>query len=302
MIPIIIAVVALTEVASVASAALLLSKVNENIMKLVADKGFLLDTNKAISIDKELHKGDKERSTTQNIFDGICALIPGYTSYHLWKDTKKEAHKIISNAAFNDALTEMTPIEKEEYNSIKGTSERILYCYRLLHTEPEDVANALKKMEEEKGEKVGIGYSPIICGHGLVSIYPDKISPNYYTLEEIKKMNEPTTFSYIVGKLDGKNTAIIGIPEIVGEINEVQLRKENYSVKHKFVPMNEEQAKDLAFTVYPFTSYKINEINDVITKIHENRKRAMIEEDLRTIEIERASKTKEEELKRRLDK
>ena len=109
--------------------------------------------------------------------------------------------------------------------------------------------------------------------YGLVSLCYEKLMPLDYTLDEVKRLNEATTYSYRIGKMDGKNIAIIGIPNPNGTIKRIRSKEDNYNTIHMYENMTEEEAKNKTFTVYPFTIYEEtqSEVEKVVQEIKQSR-------------------------------
>lgn len=59
----------------------------------------------------------------------------------------------------------------------------------------------------------------------LTSLCYEKPMPLDYTLDEVKRLNEATTYSYRISKMDGRNIAIIGIPNPNGTIKKFAAKK-----------------------------------------------------------------------------
>ena len=109
--------------------------------------------------------------------------------------------------------------------------------------------------------------------YGLVSLCYEKLMPLDYTLDEVKRLNEATTYSYRIGKMDGRNIAIIGIPNPNGTIKKIRSKEDNYNTIHMYENMTEEEAKNKTFTVYPFTIYEEtqSEVEKVVQEIKKSR-------------------------------
>lgn len=107
----------------------------------------------------------------------------------------------------------------------------------------------------------------------LTSLCYEKLMPLNYTLDEVKRLNEATTYSYRIGISNGKNIAIIGIPNPNGVIKRIRSKEDNYNTIHMYENITEQEAKKLTFTVYPFTMYKEtqSEVEKVIQKIKQDR-------------------------------
>ena len=97
--------------------------------------------------------------------------------------------------------------------------------------------------------------------------------PLDYTLDEVKRLNEATTYSYRIGKIDGKNVAVIGIPNPDSPVSKIQFKAEDYKITHTYEKMTEEEAQDKTFIVYPFTTHEDTQadVNKIIKEIKQSR-------------------------------
>ena len=107
----------------------------------------------------------------------------------------------------------------------------------------------------------------------LTSLCYEKLMSLDYTLDEVKRLNEATTYSYRIGVSNGKNIAIIGIPNPNGTIQRIRSKEDNYNTIHMYENMTEEEAKNKTFTVYPFTIYEEtqSEVEKVVQEIKQSR-------------------------------
>lgn len=107
----------------------------------------------------------------------------------------------------------------------------------------------------------------------LTSLCYEKLMSLDYTLDEVKRLNEATTYSYRISKMDGRNIAIIGIPNPNGTIKKIRSKEDNYNMIHMYENITEEEAKNKTFTVYPFTIYEEtqSEVEKVVQEIKKSR-------------------------------
>ena len=153
----------------------------------------------------------------------------------------------------------MTEEEKEQYAKMEGKLQKLTFT-------------AFTASKESEEEFFGfIGKRPIVVDHGLTTLYYGPLMPLNYTLDEVKRLNEATNYSYRIGKIDGKNVAIIGIPNPDSPVSRIQLKSEDYKITHTYEKMTEEEAQDKTFTVYPFMSETNEKVQEVVEEIKQSR-------------------------------
>lgn len=147
-----------------------------------------------------------------------------------------------------ESLILMTDKDKREYAELKGNIEKVMFT-------------VLSEKEHFNG---------LHCG---VALLDEELMPLAYTLDEVKKLNEITTYSYRIGTIDGKNVAIIGILNLYCPIDGVEFTSERFKIKHTFTEMTEEEAKDKTFTVYFLARDrdKNEELQKAVTEIKNSR-------------------------------
>ena len=166
---------------------------------------------------------------------------------------------VMNDPQIQEALIPMTQEEKDFYSRLEGRFQKVM-CATF----------SIAKKEEE--EFMGfVGKHPIIVDHGLMSIYNEKLLPLAYTLDEVKRLNEATTYSYRIGKVDGRNVAIIGIPNSNKAVCRLEFVKEDGGVKHTYESISEEEAQNSTFIVYPFSSDDEEKVQKVIEEIRASR-------------------------------
>ena len=192
-------------------------------------------------------------------------------------EEKKAKEKTSKTNVMKLALTTMlllTPGVNLIYTSIKGTKLK-----KGIMKDPE-IKKCLIPMPEPEKEKYAHLTSKFLklkwatfTDYKLTSLCYEKLMPLNYTLDEVKRLNEATTYSYRIGISNGKNIAIIGIPNPNGVIKRIRSKEDNYNTIHMYENITEQEAKKLTFTVYPFTMYKEtqSEVEKVIQKIKQDR-------------------------------
>ena len=192
-------------------------------------------------------------------------------------EEKKAKEKTSKMNVMKLALTTMlllTPGVNLIYTSIKGTKLK-----KGIMKDPE-IKKCLIPMPEPEKEKYAHLTSKFLklkwatfTDYKLTSLCYEKLMPLNYTLDEVKRLNEATTYSYKIGISNGKNIAIIGIPNPNGVIKRIRSKEDNYNTIHMYENITEQEAKKLTFTVYPFTMYKEtqSEVEKVIQKIKQDR-------------------------------
>ena len=203
---------------------------------------------------KEKDKGFKRAlGVVLLLIPGVNLLKSGITSYKIKKT-------IMNDPQIKESLVPMTDKEKEQYAKMEGKMQKLTFT-------------AFTYTKESEEEEFGgfIGKTPIVVDYGLTSLYSKELMPLSYTLDEVKKLNEATTYSYRIGKMDGKNVAIIGIPNPNSPVSRIQFGSEDNRITHTYDKMTEEEAQDKTFVVYPFTSYNEEEIQKVVEEIRKSR-------------------------------
>ena len=192
-------------------------------------------------------------------------------------DEKKAKEKTQKPNSTKMALTTMlllAPGINLIYTSIKGVKLK-----KGIMKDPE-IKKCLIPMPEPEKEKYAHLTSKFLklkwatfTDYKLTSLCYEKLMPLNYTIDEVKRLNEATTYSYRIGISNGKNIAIIGIPNPNGVIKRIRSKEDNYNTIHMYENITEQEAKDLTFTVYPFTMYKEtqSEVEKVIQKIKQDR-------------------------------
>ena len=220
-----------------------------NSMLEIAKKGYYLNNN------------NKEKANRFEIALGLALfLIPGVNLLNAVIKSHKMKTIILNDPTIKEFLIPMTDKEKEQYSKMKGKIEKLKFT------------SVISGKENDDEEFFGfIGNQAIVVDHGLTSIYNEKLLPLDYTLDEVKELNEATTYSYRIGTIGGKNIAIIGIPNPDSPVKRIQFKSEDYKMTHTYNIMTEEEAQDKKFIVYPYTTHNEEEVQKIIEKIKQDR-------------------------------
>ena len=218
-----------------------------NSMLEIAKKGYKYKKNE---LDEYLNNNNKEKANRFEIALGLALfLIPGVNLLNAVIKSHKMKTIILNDPTIKEFLIPMTDKEKEQYSKMKGKIEKLKFT------------SVISGKENDDEEFFGfIGNQAIVVDHGLTSIYYEKLLPLDYTLDEVKELNEATTYSYRIGTIGGKNIAIIGIPNPDSPVKRIQFKSEDYKMTHTYNIMTEEEAQDKKFIVYPYTTHNEEEV------------------------------------------
>ena len=202
-----------------------------NSMLEIAKKGYKYKKNE---LDEYLNNNNKEKANRFEIALGLALfLIPGVNLLNAVIKSHKMKTIILNDPTIKEFLIPMTDKEKEQYSKMKGKIEKLKFT------------SVISGKENDDEEFFGfIGNQAIVVDHGLTSIYYEKLLPLDYTLDEVKELNEATTYSYRIGTIGGKNIAIIGIPNPDSPVKRIQFKSEDYKMTHTYNIMTEEEAQD----------------------------------------------------------
>lgn len=228
----------------------------------ISKNGYKIDKSVLDEYQKKQAEKKQKTSGIKKVLGALLILIPGVNLLNAGIKGAKLKKSIMNDPQIKDAIVPMTDKEKEQYEKMEGKMQKLTFT----------AFTTAKENEEE--EFFGfIGKKPIVVDHGLTSLYYEKLMPLDYTLDEVKRLNEATTFSYRIGKIDGKNIAVIGIPNSNSPVSRIQFKSEDYKITHTYEKMTEEEAKDKTFTVYPFTTHEDTKENleKVIEEIKQSR-------------------------------
>ena len=207
-----------------------------NSMLEIAKKGYKYKKNE---LDEYLNNNNKEKANGFEITLGLVLfLIPGVNLLNAVIESHKMKTIILNDPTIKKFLIPMTDKEKEQYSKMKGKIEKLKFT-----------AVISGKINDDEEFFGFIGNQAIVVDHGLTSIYNEKLLPLDYTLDEVKKLNEATTYSYRIGTIGGKNIAIIGIPNPDSPVKRIQFKSENYKMTHTYNIMTEKEEQDKKFIV-----------------------------------------------------
>lgn len=249
----------IAELATVAGTLVITTNAGIDAVLEIPKNGYKIDKDiyekwrrKQAETKKEITPFQKWKSIFLFVFPGVNLVNATIKGIRL-------KHSIMKDPQIQEALIPMTTEEKELYSKMKGRLQKTM-CATFSIT------------KEEEEEFMGfVGKHPIIVDHGLMSIYYERLLPLAYTLDEVKRLNEATTYSYRIGKVDGRNVAIIGIPNSNKSVCRVEFKKEDRGITHVYQPMSEQEAENKTFVVYPFSNDHEEEVETVIKEIKEAR-------------------------------
>lgn len=228
----------------------------------ISKNGYKIDKSVLDEYQKRQAEEKKEKTNGIKRALGVALLfVPGVNLLRANITNVKMKKSVMNDPQIKEALIPMTDKEKEQYAKMEGKMQKLMFT-------------AFTTAKENEEEFFGfVGKRPIVVDHGLTSLYYEELMPLAYTLDEVKKLNEATTYSYRIGKIDGKNVAIIGIPNPNSPVSRIQFKAENYKITHTYEKMTEEEAQDKTFTVYPFTTHDDTQadVEKVIQEIKQSR-------------------------------
>ena len=197
---------------------------------------------KALKEKYEKEEKNKPRSIPKDILNGLLVFTPGVNL--LWAGIKNitDRKKMINYLKKENVLIPLTDDEKKQYARIKDVKSKLAFT----------VFASEKKHDEQEFFMV-LGDKVLISDSGLMTMYNNRLEPLDYTLDEVKKLNEVTNYSYRIGKIDNDYTAIIGIPNPDFSVKRISFKSEDYRINHDYVAISEEEAQDKKFTVYSDT-------------------------------------------------
>ncbi len=214
--------------------------------------------------EKYIEKVSKEFNKNK-YFKILLLLLPGINIINAFINKNKYKKDMVNDRLIRESKVPMTDKEIEQFNNIKYKYNQLLYTLFLF-----------TNTNEEK-ELIFDGIQPIIIDNCLLKL-EEKLLPLAYTLEEVMYLNNLTNNSYRLGKVDGVNTAIIGIPNSQYKVLRVNYDFENELETHDFNEISLEEAKDKTFIVYLFNPNPVikekvdNGIIDIQNKRDSKRK------------------------------
>jgi hypothetical protein len=211
-------------------------------------------------MNEKKEKGDEVLTNNfKDYVSTILSLIPFVNLIYMFIICYKEYKEILDDPDIKRTIIPMTEEEKKGYEYLGGIFEKIEYIDNL-NERPKPMFSWFT----EKGVAV-IGYETT----NDLYIYDDELKPLGYSLEEVKKINSVTNNSYIIGRIEGKNVAIVGVPHHEFVINRIFFTREEYRIPYIFESINEEDTKN--YTIYPFPSTNMDDIKPIISEIEQLR-------------------------------
>lgn len=251
------------ELATVIGSVAITLNASLNSVLEISKNGYKIDKNVLDKYSKKRIEEEKQKTNGgKKLLGTILLFVPGVNIIIASINCAKLKKNFMDDPQIKEAIVPMTDKEKEQYERM-DTKMQKLTC---------TVFNSMKENDEE--EFFGfIGKRPIVVEHGVTSLYYEELMPLDYTLDEVKRLNEATTYSYRIGKIDGKNVAVIGIPNPDSPVSRIQFKAEDYKITHTYEKMTEEEAQDKTFTVYPFTTHNDTQadVEKAIQEIKQSR-------------------------------
>lgn len=226
----------------------------------ISKNGYKIEKSVLDEFQKKQAEEKKQKSNLANkILGTVLLLVPGINLINASVKGAKVKKSVMNDPQIKEAIVPMTEEEKEQYAKMEGKLQKLTFT-------------AFTASKENEEEFFGfIGKRPIVVDHGLTSLYYEPLMSLDYTLDEVKRLNEATTYSYRIGKIGDKNVAIIGIPNPDSPVSRIQLKSEDYKITHTYEKMTEEEAQDKTFTVYPFMSETDEKVQEVVEEIKQSR-------------------------------
>lgn len=227
----------------------------------ISKNGYKIDKSVLDEYKKKQSEEKHGKNGIKKILEILLILVPGVNLVNAGIKAEKMKKTVMTDPKIKDAIVPMSDNEKEQYKKMSTKMQKLIFT-----------SFTVEKEEEE--EFFGfIGKRPIVVDHGLTSLYYEELLPLNYTLDEVKRLNETTNFSYRIGKIDDKNVAIIGIPNPNSPVSRIKFKSEDYKITHPYEKMTEEEAKDKTFTVYLFEKNEDTDekIEKVIEEIRQSR-------------------------------
>ena len=225
----------------------------------IPNNGYKLD--KDLLDEKKAKEKTQKPNSTKMVLTTMLLLAPGINLIYTSIKGVKLKKGIMKDPEMKKYLIPMPEIEKEKYAQLKSKFWKLKWA--------------------------------TFADYKLTSLCYEKLMPLDYTLDEVKRLNEATTYSYRIGKMDGRNIAIIGIPNPNDTIKRIRGKEDNYNTIHMYENMTEEEAKNKTFTVYPFTIYEETQskVEKVVQEIKQSRIDQAVKENLEELQASKALQT-----------
>lgn len=213
----------------------------KKIYKNIGDAGYKIDVDKIEQIQQEEQKQNKLLQAIET----FLFLIPGVNIVSsLAKriyDTKKTG-KLFEKY---EVLIPMSEIEYNNYQKLPNILSKVSYVV---------YSDELNKQYEAdlKRVKIYLGDKDVVLEDSIAQLYYDRLPALSYTLDEVKKLSDSIELYYKLGKMDGINTAIIGLPNEECNITTTIVKKDDSLEKHDYEIIKEEYMQNERFVIYPF--------------------------------------------------
>lgn len=242
----------------------------------ISKKGYKIDKNVLDEIQKkQAEEKQKKNNGVKKLLGVILLLVPGVNLINASIKSVKLKKSVMNDPQVKQAIVPMTEKEKEQYAKMETKMQKLAFT-----------TFTIENKNEEKEFFGFIGKRPIVVDHGLTSLHYEELIPLAYTFDEVKRLNDATTYSYRIGKIEDRNVAIIGIPNPDSPVSRVQFKKENYNITHAYEKMTEEDAQDKTFVVYPFTTHYEEDVQKVIDEIKQSRIDAAVRANLEALQVQ----------------
>lgn len=227
----------------VGSVAITLNAGIDSILE-ISKNGYKIDKSVLDEVQKKQAEKKKQKTSLGNkVLGTTLLLVPGVNLINASIKGAKLKKSVMNDPQVKEAIVPMTEQEKEQYAEMEGKLQKLAFT-------------AFTSGKEKEEEFLGFfGKKPIAVDHGLISLYCEELMPLDYTLDEVKRLNEATTYSYRVGNIDDRNVAVIGIPNPESPVSRIQFKAEDFKITHSYKEMTDEEAQDKTFRVYPFMIY-----------------------------------------------
>ena len=210
--------------------------------------------------DKVTEEQFKDADTSLHIpekINTILFLIPGINILFMKFYAYAVANKILHTESIRDGFVELTDKEKEVYSKLDTLFEKINFIDTSFES---DIDTEIIGYDKDEGLMID---DPHLYALGI-----DKLIPLAYTYDEVIKLNKITSNNLKLCNVQGRNIAIIGIPdENNHEPKHVQFLAENdtklYDTDEVINP------EDKNYLIYPYKEY--TELDEGIKQIKKER-------------------------------
>jgi hypothetical protein len=222
--------------------------VSKELDKLAKD-GYKLDSDRLKKYGEELKRNT---SIPKKALIYITSLLPVVNIIKSLTYDQKRIKEEFDDLSARECLVPMTNEEIQDYEREETKKDKLFFLY----------SNSNNYDNDKKEE--------------YLTVYLNKLPSLQYSLDEVKRLNETTGYPYVLGKMDDVNIALLGVPYPNVPIDRISFEYDYSRLNHKFERINEEEAQNLRFEVYPFTKNeeKDEEFRKIILDIKQNRKDA----------------------------